>query len=1203
MSVLNNNLASAPGRRALSVLRLSIVACMLIVWQPSRASAQEMSSTSMATAEVISADFRTERKDAGNDRLGLQMKPLSLKDEPSMPMLNRRISIDLQGATLEEALDQIMSRGDVRLAYLKETVAVDKHITLHREGVTVWEALGSLLEGTGLRLTLSPGGQLILRKGTEGIAAVGSRLSPLLPGRGPFAPNESALRDLPVQGVISGVVTDTETGLPLPGANVVIVGTMQGTVTDRNGRYRIPGVEPGTYDLRASFVGYLPQLVEDVQVADGQTTVIDFELETDTVLLDEVVAVGYGVQQKSDVTGAVSSIQSEDFNEGVNTSVEQLIQGKVPGVQISQTTGDPGGGMSIQIRGVGSINAGTQPLYVIDGVPIDNTNMLSAGGVAQLSADENPRNPLNTINPGDIESVEILKDASATAIYGSRAANGVVLITTKKGTIGRPRVTFNSRVGTQAVAKRMDLLSPAEYVDVINGISIDRGEGPVFGEDYLNQVGPGTDWQDQILRQATTLDNDLSISGGSESTTYYLSFSQLSQEGVVQGSGLETYSFRTNLNSNITDRIESGFNLTAARVNNDNIAEGVNINEQGGPIYTSMLYDPTLPVFDEDGSYFRSPHLTINNPVSLIEGIKTTNVVGRFLGNAFLRYQLTDQLQSNLNVGYDAQSDKRDIYNSTLTIHGQANNGIAHVGTLNRSSILAEFTTQYDGDINANNHLQVLGGVTYQDFDYETFSGQISNFPTDDIRTYNLSLGDISSANLVSSRERSRLLSYLGRLNYRLIDRYLFTGSIRADGSSRFGENYRYGIFPSLALAWNIDEEAFMPEFFSELKLRVSWGVTGNQEIGNYNTQLSFVSGPDAVLGGQRVGSLIPSRVANPDLKWERTEQYNIGVDVGILEDRVSGSAEFFIKSTNDMLILEPLPLSSGFASRLTNLEDARIENTGFEFGLRSVNVSTQDVTWRTNLSLSLIRNTVKELGGIKNILIGNLQNVGSYGIVREGDPIAAYYGYEITGIFQEGDDIAGSAQPGAKPGYPIVRDTDGDGAITAADRVILGDPHPDAVIGLQNSLTYGPFQLDVFFDAKLGYELLNMNLIETLYPHNFRRNRFAEPYLNRWTPTNTDTKWPSGTFPSEYSGGKVNSLTVEDASFIRLRYVTLRYQLPQSWVRNASISITGQNLFTLTDYSGFNPEANAFGRSIGRVDFNTYPLARTVLFGVTLGF
>jgi TonB-dependent starch-binding outer membrane protein SusC len=996
------------------------------------------------------------------------------------------------------------------------------------------------------------------------------------------------------QQAVTGQVT-TVTGEPVPGATVVLKGTSTGTVTDGDGNFTIQASNGDV--LVISFIGMKSQEISYT----GQSR-INVTLEQDVIGLEEVVAVGYGTVKKSDLTGSVSSVKSEDFNPGANTSVEQLIQGKVAGAQISQSSGEPGGGLSIKIRGVGSINAGISPLYVIDGVPIDNSPMLGAGGAASI-AGSTPRNPLNTLNVNDIESIEILKDASATAIYGSRAANGIVLITTKKGTSTELQVEYNLKVGNQTVEKRMDLLSSQQYMDVLNEISRDRGEPPIFSEQDKSMIGPGTDWQDQLFRSAIMVDNNIAISGGSENTTYRLSLNHLLQDGIVKNSGIESYTLRTNFNTKISERIESGLNFNFSKIENNNHPEGSGFNETSGPINSALLYDPTEPVLNEDGSFSESYNLTINNPVSLIEGIETISNIKRFLGNSFIRYNLNDLFSMKLNIGFDVHSDNRNIYNSSLTLRGGAAGGIANKANLEKSNILIEYTADFNHDINENNKITILGGTSYQKFNNESFAGTISRFPTDNIKYNNFSLGDIGTVNLSSNKVENKLLSYFGRLNYRLFDRYLLTGTIRADGSSRFGENNRFGIFPSLAVAWNIANEKFMPSIFEEFKIRSSWGMTGNQEIGNNQTQLTFVSGADAIFDDQRNSSLSPSRVANPNLKWEKTEQYNVGLDVSLWENRFRATVDYFNKITNDMLIRMPLPPSSGFGSKYENLENAEIQNKGIELTFNTVNITRQDFHWNSSISFTTIKNTVKSLGGASRIFMGSVPFVSNTSVIQEGSPLGSYYGYKWIGIFQQDDDIANSSQPDAEPGFPIIFDANGDGAITDADRVILGNPLPDFVCGIQNRFSYKGLSFEFFIEGVQGVELFNMNAVESLYPVNFRRNRYKEHGLNRWTPENPNTKYPSGTFPSAYGGNQINSLTVQDASYIRLKNVTLNYQIPQNLIRNAAISLTVQNLITITDYNGFNPEANVFGNSITVVDYNAYPLSRTVLLGINLGF
>ena len=1010
----------------------------------------------------------------------------------------------------------------------------------------------------------------------------------------------SPLSPYAVAQTISGTVTDSETGEALPGVNVLAKGTSTGTVTDVEGNYRLTVADEATI-LVFSSIGYEAQEVP----INGQT-VIDLALAPDVQSLSEVVVIGYGTVEKSDLTGAVTSLKSKDLNPGANASVDQMMLGRAAGVQVSQSSSEPGGGLSIRIRGASSINASNEPLYVIDGFPIDNSPNLSSssGGGSQVAVNQSPRNPLNSLNPNDIESIEILKDASATAIYGSRGANGVILITTKKGKSDRLTLSYNTYTGVQRVAKKMDVLSTDQYIDVINELSVARGDNLVFSDADITAIGEGVDWQEQIYRTAPVTDHNMSLSGGNENTTVFASLNYFSQDGVVKNSGLKKYIGRVNLESQIGERVDVGLNLNTSLVSDNNGIDGINTNETAGPIYASLLYDPTESIYNADRSFAQSSNLTVNNPVSLIDGVTSENKTNRTIGNFFVSYDILDGLSAKLNVGADRQDSRRDIYNSRLTIRGQPAGGIANISVLERSNYLVEYTVNYNKNINENHALTILGGVTYQSFISRLFTANISGFPTDDLGTDNLGLGDTNTDNISSNHEENTLLSYLGRVNYNLYDKFLFTGSIRADGSSRFGQNNKYGYFPSFAVGWKLSEEDFVPETFEQLKLRASWGQTGNQEIGNYGSQLTFGTGPDVVFNNTIQNSAEPQRIANPDLKWETTEQFNVGIDVSILEGRISGTLDYFSKNTKDLLFNLPLPRSSGYRSILTNVGE--VENKGVEFLLSSTNISTTDFRWSTTFNFAAIKNRVLDLGRVEEIVTGDIQAVGNTSIIKEGEALASYYGYEVTGIFQEGDNIEDSAQPNAQPGFPMFADLNNDGTITPADQTILGDPFPDFTFGLQNSFSYKNWQLDVFFQGQQGVELLNINVIESLYPANFRRNRLAEQMLNRWTPQNTETKWPSGVNPNAYGGSKVNSLVLQDASYIRLKNVQVSYTVPIksiSFLSSLRLYATAQNLFTLTDYIGFDPEANSFGRSNVRVDYSSYPLARTFLLGLNARF
>jgi TonB-linked SusC/RagA family outer membrane protein len=993
---------------------------------------------------------------------------------------------------------------------------------------------------------------------------------------------------------ITGLVTDTN-GEPIPGVTVSVAGTTIGTATDLDGRYSLSVPEGST--LVFSFIGFETQRIEV-----GERSVIDITLNEDMTSLDEVVVVGYGTQKKSDLTGSVSSLKSKDFNPGVNASVDQLIQGRAAGVQITQTSSEPGGGISIRIRGASSINAGNEPLYVIDGLPIDNSSLLSGGGDAAVGNNPNPRNPLNALNPNDIESIEILKDASATAIYGSRGANGVILVTTKKGSKGEIKVNYDFQKGTQT-PNRIDLLSAQEYIQVINGISEAGGNSPVFSESEISQIGAGTDWQDEIYRTAPLNNHNLSASGGDAHTTFFASLNYFDQDGVVKNSGIKKYIARINLERKIGERTQIGINLNTSLIKDNNNVDGINTNENAGPINTALLYDPTEEVFNSSGGFTQSPNLTINNPVSLIRGISSKNETNRTFGNFYIQHKITDDLDAKLNFGSDRQTSRRDIYNSKLTFHGASNNGIANIATLERSNVLLEYTMTYNKQLNETSSINILGGTTFQDFSQRRFSGTINNFPSDAIGTNNLSLGDTENDDLSSNRARNTLLSYLGRVNYSFFNKYLLTASLRADGSSRFGKNNKFGYFPSFAFGYKLAEENFIPQFFDDLKLRASWGQTGNQEIGNYASLSTFTTGSNAVMNDAVVVGTRPSRIANPDLKWETTEQFNIGIDASILAGRISGTMDYFIKNTEDMLINLPIPRATGFGSIISNI--GKMENKGFEFLLNSTNISQQFFTWSTSLNFSAIKNKVKDLGESGDIITGNVQSIGNTTIITEGYPVNSYYGYEVIGIFQMDDNIAESAQPNSQPGYPIFRDVNGNNSISPNDQMIIGNPFPDYIFGVQNSFSYKSIQLSFFIQGQQGADLLNINVLESMYPANFRRNKLAEQALNRWTPENPNTKWPSGIQPSAYGGGKANTLALQDASYIRLKNVQLSYNLPVDNVRflkTARIYITGQNLWTITDYVGFDPEANAFGRSNVRLDYNGYPLAKTWVLGINIG-
>ncbi|MGS2760883.1 SusC/RagA family TonB-linked outer membrane protein [Sinomicrobium sp. M5D2P9] len=996
---------------------------------------------------------------------------------------------------------------------------------------------------------------------------------------------------------VSGTVTSSEDGQPLPGVNVIVKGTNNGVQTDFDGNYTIDNIS-GNETLVFSYLGFKTR-----EIPLDDRPALNVVLEPGQEALDEVVVIGYGTVKKSDLTGAVSSIKAEDLNPGANASVEQALQGRVAGVHISQKSNEPGGGLSVNIRGSGSINAGTEPLYVIDGVIVNNGAVAATGGQG-FTANSTPRNPLNTLNPADIQSIEVLKDASSTAIYGSRGSNGVVLITTKKGKTGKLRVNYDFYYGMQEAAQTLDLLSPTEYQTVLNGIIDDGGGDP--GQVIEEIEDGGTDWMDQVLRAAPTQNHNLSFSGATQNLNYYSSLNYFSQEGLVKGSGIERYNIRLNLNSNSSEKYKYGINMNASFIGDDFASTGTGINENGGALYAAINYDPTIQPYNGDGSYRLSDFITIDNPLSILHGENATGETFRFYGNTFFEYFLIPSLSAKVQLGGDTQHVRRDIFIQPYTLNGTGTGGIASIQTGRKDYVSIEGTLNYNKDIGDDN-LAAMLGATYEYFQTKSFSGNARGFALPDLGTDAIGSGDPELNNLGSGRNQARFISYLARVNYSLNDKYLFTASIRADGSSRFGDNNKFGYFPSGAVAWKIHNEGFIndTEWISQLKLRASVGSTGNANIGNSLTFQTFSAGGDLLFGDDFYNTIYPTRIANPDLTWEKAVQYDFGLDFGFLDRRISGSIDYFNKKTTDLLLVVPQALNTGFSGQTQNLGGVR--NQGLEFALKLDVFRKDNFSWELAGNLATLDNEVLDIGDRGDIIRGGQSQIPDFSIVTPGQTLDSYYGFIVDGIWQEGDDFS-VTEPQVQPGDIKYRDVNADGVINADDRVILGNSIPDFTWGLTSNLRLHNFTLDIVMQGVEGVERLNGNLINTYAPNNFRRNRIAEPLLNRWTPDNPTNRYPSFVNPTSQGGANalINSRTIEDASYWRLQSVRLGYQFSTEtlgFINNLSIYVTGQNLLTVTDYSGVDPAANASGRNTTALDFNAYPVPRTYLIGLNIEF
>jgi TonB-dependent starch-binding outer membrane protein SusC len=996
---------------------------------------------------------------------------------------------------------------------------------------------------------------------------------------------------------ITGKVTDSE-GLALPGVTVLISGTLRGTATNIDGTYSIQASPDNT--LEYSYIGYVRQVIPI-----NNRRVIDVTMRMDYAQLDEVVVIGYGTVRKSDLTGSLVSLRPDDLNAGSTINVDQMLQGRAAGVVVYQNSAEPGGGLSIQIRGVGSINASNQPLYVVDGLPFDNSPVIAGTGEG-FTGSRNPRNPLNSINPNDIESIEILKDASATAIYGSRGANGVILITTKKGDVGPLKVNYDAYYGTQQAYKTLDVMSAQDYQTVLNELYDAKAINANVGERVNEIQGNGTNWQNEVLRSAPVQNHFLTLTGGEGGSRYFASFNYYDQEGIVVNSGIKRYAARLNLEQSKSQNFKFGMNLNSSYVYDNFIPSGPVPNENSGVISSAIDFDPTLSIFDEStGRYNISPYITKDNPLALAYGKDAIAKTFNTIGTAYGEYFLFPELSFKLNMGGNIASSRRDVFIDSQSKSGLDAQGIGTAIAGLRYNYLAEATVNYNKVHSTNHRINLMAGATTQKFFVERINTSASGFISEATGTNSLQSGTQSTFSINTSSIPNTLLSFLARANYSYRGKYVLTTTIRADGSSRFGDNNKFGYFPSAALAWNIGNEPFIEnlDVLSSLKLRVSWGRTGNQEIGNYNSLTTFSLGGQRVIwGDNQYVYYVPSRMPNPDLKWETTTQSNLGLDFGFLDGRLNGSFDMFYSKTTDLLLALPVPPQSGFNTRLSNV--GSVENKGWEFNLTSYNL-VGAFKWNTNTNVSVVKNKVLDLGIIDQIITGGLQFTENISIIKPGETLNSYYGYVVKGVWQTGDDF-GLTKQGAKPGDLKYWDMNQDSLINANDRSIIGDPFPDFTWGMTNNFSYKGFGLSVAIQGVHGVDLLNNFLVHTYYPINFRRNKMAEPYLNRWTPDNPSNDYPSFINPFSQGTYPVNTKTVEDASYVRIQHATLSYNIPMNRVnaiKSLRLNVTATNLYTFTRYSGYDPGSSVNGTSVARIDYDAYPLATSILFGFNIGF
>ncbi len=1098
----------------------------------------------------------------------------------------QKMSLDFQSKTLAEVFAEIEKNSNFSFFYKNELLKDSKLKTGHYDDVVITEVLDDLLKDENLTYTSRGKLIMIVPKAEQAVA------------------NRWQANQL-----VEGKVTDSS-GLPLPGVTVVVKGSTTGTITDGDGRYSLTNV-PADATLVFSFVG-----MKKREIPVAGKSMINLSMEEDAIGLEEVVAIGYGIQRKSDITGSVSSVNGEELRQLPMQRVDQALQGRASGVLVLNTAGAPGAETTIRIRGMNSINGGNNALIVIDGLQ---------GG------------DLNTINPNDIESLEIMKDASATAIYGSRGANGVILITTKSGVKGKPRINYIYDIGYQSIRDKLDVMDAADYARTINAWKITQNASgtpvPIFTDQQIQgfENTGGTDWQDVIYRTAPIQNHQLSMDGGAENLNYRISAGYLNQEGILVNSEYERFTLRANIAAVITKSVSFGLNWAGSKEagNSPPYGGGTAVSFLGQAVNVAPRWDPTTPPYDENGNYNRHPAgygaYDTWNPLAAAKEPDIQNNTVENNVSSYLDIQIIEGLSFKVTGGATIQNIKNRSYYNALTLEGRPVGGKVGYGTLSSSM----FTRYQNSNILTYNKkfldLHQLTIMTVAEQQYEKLEGLdliASKFTVD--QTGINDLGGAEQISEKSSNVEERVInSYLGRINYAYADKYLLTATYRADGSSVFGTNNKWGHFPSVSLAWRMSQESFIKslKMFSNLKLRGSWGITGNQAIRPYQTISAMESGYNyPYTGGAStdLGFRI-ANASNPNLKWESTTQINFGLDAGLFDGRFNATIDIYKKETEDLLLNRTLASYTGLRSIIDNV--GSVENRGLELAL-SGDPFMNRLKWHTELNISWNRNEILDLGESERLEFRT--TYGGYGLrngfmqLRVGEPFGQMYGYEVKGIWKESE-AAQAAKYGQLPGDMKYTDVNSDGKINPSDIKNIGNSIPDFIFGWSNRFSYNNFELTLLIQGSRGNDIFNQGRIRLERPGEGTSTRL----LDRWTPENQDTDVPGfidqvtradAALVSTIQLGNGDdgrlSRWVEDGSYIRLKNITLGYNIPRSLLErvgliDAKVYVSGTNLLTFTNYSGYDPEVSAYNSNDAQigVDLSNYPTAKTITFGVNVSF
>ena len=1044
---------------------------------------------------------------------------------------------------------------------------------------------------------------------------------------------------------VTGLVND-ENSSPLPGATVQLKGSETvGAITDFDGNFTISIPSDSNQVLIVSYIGYLN---EEVDVSNQISITVN--LQPDTEALEEVVVVGYGTVLKRDLTGSVSSVKIEDDVSRAAATVDQLLQGRAAGVQVTQNAANPNSGVSVRIRGTNSLRGNNEPLYVIDGVIISSAGE-DVGAVGGNNTGQDPQSGLNGINPRDIERIEILKDASATAIYGSRGANGVVLITTKSGSKEDGKGKFNAYFTTSIseITETYDMLDGVGYANYSNAARALAGESPrytVQGDNvftYLTNpdgtpstnvdTTPNTlyDWQDYIYKQGISSNLGLTFSGASDAGDYYLSAGFNDMNGLIDNAAFKTTDLRLNLNYDINEKLRVEARFSAFFSESDFAEGGDLIGGDQSFVQQTVTYNPIRANGLDDVSDFFDDN-ALSNPISWIDDFTDESKENRMIASLAIKYKFNiPGLQYEFRVGGNLRDKDRTRFYGLTTWQGANANGLYQQTKLNALTYQANNFLRYNRNINRNHRVNATLGVTYDVRDVSNSTYAVQDFVTAQLGTAQPFLGQVISSPLLLRAADQQLFSVLGRLNYTFKNKYVITASFRRDGVSKFSEDNRYGFFPSFAFAWRAGSEKFIQnlDFFSSLKFRAGWGQIGNHGIGPYGTLPNY-GASSSLYGTPTNGTTVPivlSNIANPDLTWETTEQLNIGVDFGFNNGKITGTVDIYDKDTKDLLQQTPIPTSSGFSNMLINR--GTLQNKGVELGLDVTVFDKGDFNLSVGGNIAFNKTEIQNLGltagdvlldngngayGVQQVpsYLGNVPSRGNsikfpLNIFLEGQETALFYGWKTDGIFKSGDTMYRINGSMSQPGDIKVLDLNGDGEVDINDRTIIGNPNPDFIYGFNLNMSYKNFSLRALFNGSQGNDIVNGNMYRFGYAEGTYRNVISEAWNDRWSSENPDGTYPRLGYSSNLFAAAMDRF-VEDGSYLRLKNITLNYDVPMSsdnFINSANVYVTGSNLFTWTNYSGYDPEITTFMYDglIQGVDWNNKPNSRSILVGVNLTF